>query len=86
VHRGLGQPPDHHHHHHQSPHHHHPTAPSPRTTPGAYYLRLTGRASDVYTYLEPLLNDFRWGGGGRGCMAAWLWVWLWLWLCVVLGV
>lgn len=26
---------------------------------GAFYLRLTGRAADVYTYLEPLLNDFR---------------------------
>lgn len=26
---------------------------------GAYYLRLVGRAYDVYTYLEPLYNDFR---------------------------
>ncbi|GBF98636.1 pre-mRNA-splicing factor [Raphidocelis subcapitata] len=26
---------------------------------GAFYLRLTGRALDVYTYLEPLYNDFR---------------------------
>lgn len=27
--------------------------------PGAFYLRLVGRALDVYTYLEPLYNDFR---------------------------
>lgn len=26
---------------------------------GAYYLRLVGKAYDVYTYLEPLYNDFR---------------------------
>lgn len=26
---------------------------------GAFYLRLVGRALDVYTYLEPLYNDFR---------------------------
>jgi pre-mRNA-splicing factor 38A len=26
---------------------------------GAMYLRLVGRAVDVYNYLEPLLNDFR---------------------------
>jgi hypothetical protein len=26
---------------------------------GAFYLRLTARAPDVYAYLEPLLNDFR---------------------------
>lgn len=29
------------------------------STPGAYYLRLVGRAAEVYTYLEPLYNDFR---------------------------
>lgn len=29
------------------------------THTGAYYLRLVGRAYDVYTYLEPLYNDFR---------------------------
>jgi pre-mRNA-splicing factor 38A len=26
---------------------------------GAFYLRLVGRAVDVYQYLEPLLNDYR---------------------------
>ncbi|EKX33699.1 hypothetical protein GUITHDRAFT_158883 [Guillardia theta CCMP2712] len=26
---------------------------------GAFYLRLTGRALDIYQYLEPLLNDYR---------------------------
>ncbi|KAI8973830.1 PRP38 family-domain-containing protein [Mycotypha africana] len=26
---------------------------------GAFYLRLTGRAKDIYQYLEPLLNDYR---------------------------
>jgi pre-mRNA-splicing factor 38A len=26
---------------------------------GAFYLRLTARAPDVFAYLEPLLNDFR---------------------------
>ncbi|KIZ06700.1 Pre-mRNA-splicing factor 38A [Monoraphidium neglectum] len=26
---------------------------------GAFYLRLVGRALDVYTYMEPLYNDFR---------------------------
>lgn len=26
---------------------------------GAFYLRLTGRAIDVFNYLEPLLNDYR---------------------------
>lgn len=26
---------------------------------GAFYLRLTGRAIDVFQYLEPLLNDYR---------------------------
>jgi pre-mRNA-splicing factor 38A len=26
---------------------------------GAFYLRLTGRAEEVYRYLEPLLNDYR---------------------------
>lgn len=31
----------------------------PTLLPGAYYLRLVGKAYDVYTYLEPLYNDFR---------------------------
>ena len=35
-----------------------PQHPCP-CTPGAFYLRLVGRALDVYTYLEPLYNDFR---------------------------
>ena len=26
---------------------------------GAFYLRLTGRPGDIYTFLEPLLNDYR---------------------------
>jgi len=26
---------------------------------GAFYLRLTGRPADIYTFLEPLLNDYR---------------------------
>jgi len=26
---------------------------------GAFYLRLTGKATDVYKYLEPLLSDYR---------------------------
>jgi len=26
---------------------------------GAFYLRLTGKATDVYAYLEPLLSDYR---------------------------
>merc|ERR1712110_714860 len=26
---------------------------------GAFYLRLTGRAIDIYHYLEPLYNDYR---------------------------
>lgn len=26
---------------------------------GAYYLRLTGRPSEIYQYLEPLYNDYR---------------------------
>lgn len=33
--------------------------PFPACCPGAYYLRLVGKAYDVYTYLEPLYNDFR---------------------------
>lgn len=35
------------------------TALPPFLPAGAYYLRLVGRAYDVYTYLEPLYNDFR---------------------------
>jgi len=26
---------------------------------GAFYLRLTGSAMDIYNYLEPLYNDYR---------------------------
>ena len=26
---------------------------------GAFYLRLVGRGSDIYQYLEPLYNDYR---------------------------
>jgi pre-mRNA-splicing factor 38A len=26
---------------------------------GAFYLRLTAKDADIYTYLEPLLNDYR---------------------------
>ena len=26
---------------------------------GAFYLRLVGKPLDVYSYLEPLLNDYR---------------------------
>lgn len=33
-------------------------APPPHPT-GAFYLRLVGRALDIYQYLEPLLNDYR---------------------------
>ena len=29
------------------------------TSSGAFYLRLVGRALDVYNYLEPLYNDYR---------------------------
>lgn len=37
----------------------HPNPCTPPLPPGAYYLRLVGKAYDVYTYLEPLYNDFR---------------------------
>jgi pre-mRNA-splicing factor 38A len=26
---------------------------------GAFYLRLVGKAAEIYTYLEPLYNDYR---------------------------
>lgn len=26
---------------------------------GAFYMRLTGNAKDIYNLLEPLLNDYR---------------------------
>ena len=26
---------------------------------GAFYMRMVGKALDVYQYLEPLLNDYR---------------------------
>jgi pre-mRNA-splicing factor 38A len=26
---------------------------------GAFYLRLVGKAKEIYQYLEPLLNDYR---------------------------
>lgn len=36
-----------------------PCAPSPATASGAFYMRLVGRPSEVYSYLEPLYNDPR---------------------------
>jgi hypothetical protein len=43
-----------------------PPPPPPRPAPspplpsaGAFYLRLVGRAVDIFQYLEPLYNDFR---------------------------
>lgn len=34
--------------------------PCPHSCPaGAFYMRLVGRAVDVYQYLEPLYNDYR---------------------------
>lgn len=35
---------------------------------GAFYLRLTGKATEIYQYLEPLYNDYRMvSGRERAC-------------------
>lgn len=38
---------------------------------GAFYMRLVGRAVDIFQYLEPLYNDYRKVELGAGCCCGW---------------